>query len=48
MLKLKNILVFDALTPGKISYPIEFELKKLGYKAQIFDYSGFFNKRKYK
>lgn len=42
MFKINNILVYDALTPGKIPYPIEFELKKLGYIAQTFDYSSFF------
>lgn len=47
MLKLKNILIYDALTPGKIPYPIEYELKNLGHIAQTFDYSKFFNKSSY-
>ena len=39
---MKNILIYDSLTPGKIEYPLEFELKKLGYKAHTFDYIKYF------
>lgn len=39
---ISNVLIYDALTPGKIPYPIEYELKNLGHKAQTFDYSSFF------
>lgn len=42
---MKNILIYDPITSGKIPFPIQYELNKLGYKAEVFDYSQYFKRK---
>lgn len=42
-----KILIYDPITTGKIPFPIQFELNKLGYKSEVFDYSQYFKRKTY-
>lgn len=42
---MKNILIYDPITSGKNPFPIQYELDKLGYKSEVFDYSQYFKRK---